>query len=323
MPIVLGSERSPYGDTPTPKCFGTVSPLDPQLFSTIVEHAADLLASRPNPKYSPIEVAQWLEDYTAASAQALNTARVQATSHTSPEFRRMEEDVLIQNGLGSFFAAKLRSGVLFEIYQQTGNPEAGQLALSQYEKAREAWATMSSRANSVYLPDITYGDIPMRRGHWNDRLPGIDKDIAAMQGKLQAAPASTGSAQTTKRAIRAATGKPSRPSVHCVHTPPSSFRPGQPLPLSLFIAGLTAHNAPTSVHLYYRHVNQAERWLSVETQRGHNGYSAEIPGDYTNSVYPLQYYFELQQEGDSAWLYPAFNSMLSNQPYYAVSKRSV
>jgi hypothetical protein len=28
MPIVLGSERSPYGDTPDPKCFGTVSPLE-------------------------------------------------------------------------------------------------------------------------------------------------------------------------------------------------------------------------------------------------------------------------------------------------------
>ncbi len=53
MPIVLGSEDSPYSDTPTPRCFGTVSPLDPQLFSTIVEHAGDLLVGRSNPKYSP------------------------------------------------------------------------------------------------------------------------------------------------------------------------------------------------------------------------------------------------------------------------------
>src|ERR1700722_17972995 len=125
MPIVLGSERSPYSDTPTPKCFGTVSPLDPQIFSTIVEHAGDLLAGRPNPKYSPIEVAQWLEDYTAASTQALTNARLHSTSHTSAEFRRIEEDVLIQNGLGRFFAGKLRSGGVFEIYSKTGNAEAG------------------------------------------------------------------------------------------------------------------------------------------------------------------------------------------------------
>ena len=65
---------------------------------------------------------------------------------------------------------------------------------------------------------------------------------------------------------------------------------------------------------------RAERWLSVEMQRGHNGYSAAIPGDYTNSVYPLQYYFALQRGADAAWLYPAFNSSLSNQPYYAIAK---
>ena len=32
MPMVRGSEPSPYSDTPEPRCFGTVSPLDPQLF---------------------------------------------------------------------------------------------------------------------------------------------------------------------------------------------------------------------------------------------------------------------------------------------------
>ncbi len=322
MPIVLGSERSPYSDTPTPKCFGTVSPLDPQLFSTIVDHSGDLLAGRANPKYSPIEVAQWLEDYTAASAKALASARLQATSHTSPEFRRIEEDVLIQNGLGNFFAAKLRSGVLFEIYQRTGNAEAGRLALAQYKKAREAWATMASRANGVYRPDITYGSIPMRRGNWTDRLPGIDKDIAAMESKLQTPPASTEFAHDVERAIQAATGKPSRPSVRCAHPPPASFHPGQPLSLSLGVSAVAAHEEPTAVHLYYRHVNQAERWLSVEMQHDHNAYSATIPAKYTNSAFPLQYYFAFQRGADAAWLYPAFNATLSNQPYYAIAKRS-
>jgi hypothetical protein len=322
MPIVLGSERSPYSDTPTPKCFGTVSPLDPQLFSTIVDHAGDLLAGRANAKYSPIEVAQWLEDYTAASAKALASARLEATSHTSPVFRRIEEDVLIQNGLGTFFAAKLRSGVLFEIYQRTGSADAGQRALTQYKRAREAWASMASRANGVYRPDITYGNIPMRRGHWTDRISDIDKDIAAMESKLQAPPASPESSHNVEQAIQAATGRPKRPSVRCVHTPPASFHPGQPLSLSFLVPGVAGHDAPSAVHLYYRHVNQAERWLWVEMQRGHDGYSAAIPGSYTNSAFPLQYYFVFQRGADAAWLYPGFNSTLSNQPYYAIAKRS-
>lgn len=48
--------------------------------------------------------------------------------------------------------------------------------------------------------------------------------------------------------------------------------------------------------------------------------SAEIPGEYTQSPFPLQYYFELQSSS-AAWLQPAFNSTLSNQPYFAISNR--
>jgi hypothetical protein len=319
MPIVLGSEPSPYSDSPTPKCFGTVSPLDPQLFSTIVEYVGDLLAGQCNAKYSPVEVAQWLENFTTASAQALKTARAQAKSTTSPEFRRMEEDVIIQNGLGNFFAAKLRSGVLFEIYTKTGNADAGKLALTHYQKAREAWAAMASRANGVYRAQITYGDVPMRKGHWSDRLGAIDTDVAAMEEKIKTPSSAQASTQNPAEAIRAASGQPKRISVPCTHTPPSSFHPGEPLSLKLEVSA--THDNPSVVHLYYRHVDQGERWLSKEMQKNGDGYSAAIPSEYTNSAFALQYYFEMQRE-EAAWLYPAFNATLSNQPYYAISKRS-
>ena len=323
MPIVLGSERSPYGDTPNPKCFGTVSPLDPQLFSTIVEHAQDLLAGRANPKYSPIEVAQWIEDFTSASNDALSKARAGSSSANSPEFRRIEEDILIQNGLGAFWAAKLRSGVLYEIFQETGDAQAGELALEQYRKARAAWATMAERAKRVYVTDISYGDVPMRRGYWSDRLPGIDTDLAAMEQKLQSPPAPTSSGQQISKAVAAASGRPRRPAVPCTHTPPASFYPGQPLALAVHVSGTSAASAPTAARLCYRHVNQGERWRSSEMRGENGGYSAAIPGEYTQSPYPLEYYFEFERGKESAWLFPAFNATLSNQPYYAISKRSV
>jgi len=52
-------------------------------------------------------------------------------------------------------------------------------------------------------------------------------------------------------------------------------------------------------------------------QKAGNAYSASIPGGYTNSRYPLQYYFELLT-ADAATLDPPFNPTLSNQPYYAL-----
>ena len=322
MPIVEGSERSPYSDTPKPRVWGTVSPLDPQLFSTIVEHAQDLLAGQANPKYSPIEVAQWIEDFVAVSNRALTRARAASSSRTSPEFRRIEEDVLIQNGLGAFFAAKLRSGVLYEIFQHTGNADAGKLALDRYRKARAAWAAMAERANRVYVADVSYGRIPMRRGHWSDRIPAIDIDLAAMEQKLQASAAPAGSNSHTAKAIAAATGRPHRPSVPCTHRPPRSFTPGQPLGLMLHVSAAGGTAAPTAARLWYRHVNQGERWRSMPMLTGSGKYTAAIPGDYTQSPFSLEYYFELDHGTQAAWLFPVFNSTLSNQPYYAISKRS-
>ncbi|HUV68470.1 MAG TPA: hypothetical protein VMW15_02330 [Terracidiphilus sp.] len=326
MPTVIGSEPAPYTDTPEPRCFATVSPLDPQIFSTIAEHVSDLLAGHANAKYSPIEVAQWMEDFAAASRSALAEARRKATTPSSPEFRRIEADVLIQAGLGEFFAAKMRSAALYEIFEQTANERAGSLALAQYQRARAAWAGLAAGAGGVYRDDIAYGRIMMRRGHWSDRLAAIDTDIDALAKKREAVRLGSWAglavpaiAQNVAKAIAAAVGRPRRPAVKCEHNPPLDFHPGAPLDLTL----KTAHaGGLESIQLHYRHVNQGERWLQMEMEAGHGGFAAAIAGDYTQSAYPLEYYFELRGRGGAAWLYPAFNSTLSNQPYYAIANRS-
>jgi len=211
--------------------------------------------------------------------------------------------------------------MLFQIFLETGSAEAGRQALAQLTKARAEWARMADRASKVYKSDVGYGDVPLRRGHWSDRIPAIDADIAAMKAKLQSPPASSGSAEAIARATRAAAARPIRPAVHCTHVADATFHPGKALHLSLQIP-VGATNAAASARLHYRHVNQAERWLAVDMQKDHAGYSAEIPAEYTDSVYPLQYYFELDNKQKEAWLYPAFNASLSNQPYYAISRRS-
>jgi hypothetical protein len=323
MPIVLGSEPSPYGDTPVPKCFGTVSPLDPQMFSTVREFAGCLLAGETGGKYSPIEVAQWIEYLAGSSSDALDAARRTTRSRSSPEFRRFEEDVLIQIGLGTFFAHKMRSAVLFEIYQQTGNAGSGKLALAHYRQAREAWAAMAQRAGRVYVSDISYGSVPKRRGHWSDRLPGIDTDLAAMQAQLQSAFAPTDSGQSASIAVQMANGRPNRPIASCEHRQPDDFRPGQPLSVSIEVSSTAGGTHPAAIRLFYRHVDQAERWMSAEMNHHAGRYTGTIPAEYTQSEYPLQYYFELQDRKGAASMYPGFNKTFSNQPYFAVSRKSV
>jgi len=323
MPMVQGGESSPYSDTPAPKVFANVSPLDPQIFSAIEEHATDLLASNANPKYSPIEVAQWMEDFAQAANDAIAEARTQAgaKAHTAA-FRRIEADVLIQVGMGRFFAAKLRSGVLLAIFDQSGEAHAGALALDQFRLAREAWAAMAARAETVYRADISYGSIGMRRGHWSDRLAGIDKDLETTTNHVRAAAQPGEPTQNTRQAIQAAISRPLRTSIACAHLPPVNFVPGLAIALRLAIPQSPASQALTTVILHYRHVDQAERWKAMEMQRDKSGFWTSIPADYTRSPYQLQYYFELRDENGAAWMHPPLNAMLSNQPYYVIDRKS-
>ena len=308
MPVVPGGD-APYNDTPEPKLYGHASPLDPQLFSTIADHAADLVAGHANGKYSPAEIALWVDGLVTASSQALD----RAGGDDDAEFHRLAEDVRIVNGMGRYYAAKLRAALLFEIWNQTGDPRAGSLAVALYAQGLAAWSAMAERAKTVYVADITYGRIQKRRGHWADRIPDIQKDIAAMRAAVTAG-TKTG---TAGAAIAAVLKPPPRPVVACRHDAPADFHPGAALPLTLVADG---RHEGLSARLFYRHVNHAERWRTVEMTAKDSSFVAAVPDAYTASPFPLQYYFELSR-GTQAWLYPGFNPTLSNQPYYAVWKR--
>lgn len=302
-----------YSDSPAPHNVSAISPLDPQLFSTINQHAKDLISGTKNARYSPSEVSDWLDALVRTSTQSLAVAHADGGSHVkSPEFRQVEEDILILNGLGLYYANLFRAALFYSIHEQSAEPAAAAQSLAAYRKARNAWANMSDRANKIYTTDISYGDISIRRGHWADRLPEIDRDVAALEqhyGDISTQRLSSG------KVIQQAT-KFSRPTVAVEHVAPETFHPGTDLPLTV-----TA-SAVTESILWYRHVNQGERWLSVPMNRSGDAHSATIPQSYTNSPYPLQYYFEFHT-ADAATLHPPFNPTLSNQPYYAIMRNSL
>jgi hypothetical protein len=295
QPIVDPARKNPYTDTPSPKVFGNTSPLDPQLFLSVNAFADELLKGERSGKYTPIEVAQWLEDLAK-----------DAVSRNFTSDRRLGVDVMIQASTGNFFAAKLRAGVLYRIHERTGDRAALEEAIKFYKQARSAWVAMTATAKPVYVADLTVGEHPWLRGNWGDRLDAIDADIAEMTAKLAASKAAD-----VGTSIRAATGKPLRPAGTCRHTPPAKFRPSQAVELAV-------ETSAQSVRLWYRRVTQAERWLSTEMQRQDGRYSGSIPSAYTDSPYPLQYYFELRTRPDQAWLYPGFGPDLAQQPYFVI-----
>jgi hypothetical protein len=312
-PAINGNISHLY-DTPSPKVFGNVSPLDPQLFLSINDYVNELLKGSRSGKYTPIDTAQWLDDYATEADKHLTAAQGNGTNKKTPEFRRMVVDVGMQIGLGRFFASKFRAGVLYAIYEQTGNRTALEQSLNAYRNARTFWADLASRAKGVYKTDITVGEQTFLRGHWTDRLPALDQDIDAMAKKLASATDSdAASDRPVQVAIQTALARPRRVSSASRHTQPSSFRAGQPVAIQV-----SFEKAPQLVRLYFRRVNQAERYEVMDMQAEGTQYRATIPAAYTQSPYPLQYYFEIVDNPEVAWLYPGFNAERTNQPYFLV-----
>jgi hypothetical protein len=311
QPMVGEARYNPYIDTPSPKIFQNTSPLDPQLFSRIGDFAEELLKGERSGKYSPVEVAQWLEDFADGADKNL----LQAGKPESVEFRRIAIDVNMQAGLGRFFAAKFRSGVLYAIHERTGDRRALEEALKTYRTARVVWAQVADRAKGVYAADLSASDRASERGQWLDRLPAIDEDIARMEQRL--ASAKTADEPRVGAAIAEALGRPRRESPACTHQPPAGFRPKEKLAIEIAVE---KGRKLASARLHYRHVNQAERYESAEMQPRDSVYRATIPASYTDSPYPLQYYFEFKEGPDRAWLYPGFAANLANQPYFVLRR---
>ena len=224
MSIVVAGQKSPYSDTPAPKRFGTVSPFDPELFAGVDEFVEGWLAGKPTWKYSPLEVADWLDDLAQAKAKGE---------------RRVVEDVAIVCGIGKFFAAKFRSGVWWAVYEKSKDKAALAEAIASYKQARDAWAEMAERGKRVYRADVTYGWEGQLRGNWSDRLAAIDEDVAAMAKQEGVASGLTFEI-------------PKRKKVMGSHTPPKDFRRGKALRVEATFG--------QEAVLRYRHVNQGERF---------------------------------------------------------------
>jgi hypothetical protein len=310
--MVDAKNFGPYFDAEEPRVFGNASPFDPRLFLSINEYAGELLKEKLSGKYNPVEVAQWIEDFAATGRAALAQAEITAIDRDTAAYRRAKVDIEIQAGLGEFFGAKFRSGVLFHLFEITQERAALEASIEQYKKARAAWARLADVSNGVYMTDITVGEQPYLRGHWMDRLPAIDKDIVELSAMLDAITTSEASPKL-RVAIQTVLGRPHRTPIAAHHTMPASFRRGEALALAVSVPADAA-----GVKLHYRRVDQAENYVTVAMELQGAQFAASLPAAYTETAFPLEYFFEISMNDGKAGLHPGFTPDLTNQPYFVV-----
>ncbi len=315
MPMTDANHRHPYGDTPNPKRFGTVSSLDPEFFLSCDEFADELVKGEQSGKYSPAWVANHLDNYAESALSHLEKLR----DNRSADFRRLKIDVMIQGGLGKFFAAKFRAGVFYGIYSRTKDQEALKESIRENRAARATWAELANVAKGVYRDDVTYGPEYFQRGHWQDRLAAMDDDIADMEKLLaQLDKSEKPDRRNVENAIRALKKNKldERAPLSGIHAPPNSFRRGESL--AIIARGTGIRSTISSLRLRYRRVNQADIWQSVEMTKSGEEYHATIPAEYTDSPFPLQYHFQLHDGAGGARLFPGFEHKFNGQPYFFV-----
>lgn len=308
-----GSLETHYYDTPTPKRFGTVGPLDPELFLTAEESAREIVAGHRSGRYSALEVAAWLDELSADASAEL--ARMEDLPEpVSTDARRFIIDISILEAIGRFFAGKLRAAVWYEV--STGHLPIMLLdeAVAAYRGARAALAEAADRADGVYVNDLTYGPQAWLRGTWSDRLPAVDRDVEALAALAQATAGRTDDAEA-ERILAATTVGARRRGV--VHAPPSSFRRGEPIPIIAHVDG-TGPGDGVAVGLRYRPVDQSRTYTDLEMDGDGDRFVASIPGSDSDTPFAMQYLFAIRDADGGAWLDPGLGPELCGQPYYVV-----
>ena len=229
----------------------------------------------------------------------------------------MEEDVRIQIGLGRVLrGAKFRARSCSRSTAGPATTPRANRPSPPTAKRAQRMGRHGGKGARVYVPDITYGDTPVRRGHWIDRLPAIDQDLAAME------------AARFEPGIRRQAGadESGDPGGHGKAQPP--VREMRPHSAREFSAGEFRRSQPAAERRGPRRAPLLPACDPCRALAGcrygarGQGFKAAIPADYTKSPYPLEYYFELRRDPATAWLYPGFAADLGNQPYYALMPKA-
>ncbi len=121
----------------------------------------------------------------------------------------------------------------------------------------------------------------------------------------------------TKGRISWKSGDHTSPLLSEFHMPPASFRRGENLALATQSPPMDGSTI-AGIQLRYRRVNQSELWRQIEMKQDGNKFAGTISAPYTDSPFPLQYYFRIPLKSGKAILLPGLETRFNGQPYFVV-----
>jgi len=290
----------------------------------------DALTTKPEGRHDASYLVLKLTDAAQAIASAWRDAG--AVPHeVDAEWRITDVDLRLLAGLAEYHAHKIQAARALamrqsavELLGQTAeNISLEAVAGYELQRSLEAWQKVVAATDGVYHDNLVFGiaaDSPRSKnghhhtGHWRDRLKELEIDplrraVVASDSRLFIRPKRDDLAQVD-------------------HTPPVSFKPGEPLEIEL----VTRRNASSKpfdesaelfqVKLHFRSLEQTRLWRTVAMETfskldRHARWSAKIPADELDRPYDVQYFFTFgpEREPTRQWPEPADNG---GQPYFVV-----
>jgi hypothetical protein len=311
--LIGGTGRLAYAfDMEGPVRFGNAPSFDSELIATAREWAERLLAGEAEHRYTPLDVADWLDALADACDAALGRGRAAADA-LRPEARRIMIDVEICAGIARFFAERFRAAVWAELFVASKASALIEPVIDHARRAVIAWDRIADLSRDIYHDDLTYGPQSWLRGSWQSRQAEMRAELLDLEA--QRSGGRTESLALSKAAARAVAAlKARRPVVQTDGvTAPDTFRRGEPITVRY------AGPADVAPMLRYRVVDQSQRWKALAMAPEGNGHAATIPGDYLDTPFHLQFFVSVTAEGE-ARLAPGLDADLANQPYVLVGQ---
>jgi hypothetical protein len=266
-------------------------------FMNVRDEAKSILAGTDTPMRRPEETSRWFAKTADGIESQVAEAEKTIGDHAGNEFRSTMTDLKILGGLSRYHSWRLRAGVEYNLYKQSGDLLAFDEAIASERHAVEAWKQMVDAAGDVYSEDLAFGAhaVGFSR-HWKEEYSLLCRDFEQLTAERAKA---TGKPGVPHRSLSSGTSQP--PVAELM--PAGVAEVGKDVAVS---ARVQAEGGVRSVRLRYRHVTQFEDYetaeMSLDSKTGN--YVGHIPASFIDPKWDLMYFIETIGKDGAGRMYP-------------------
>jgi len=275
---------------------------DTAQFLNVKDEASRILNGADTALRRPEDSSRWFLETSAAILTHVNRAELAAPGKAGSELLSTLTDVKILARLAEYHASRLRAGVNYNLYKQSGDLFAFDDAIVNEKNAITAWEQLVQAAGDVYSNNLAFGvhAVGFPR-HWSEELIALRRGLAQLETERSAAHVDPKSPQPRIAQVRARVGN--MMDFQIALPPPPTAKPGEDL---LITARTEVPVNLKSIRLRYRHLTQYEDY---ETQDMHLDpstglYTARIPGNFIIPKWDLIYYVEAIDQNGNGRIFP-------------------